>query len=237
MPRANVLILAAAVSFAWADRANAGCKVPRPLDGTVTEYRARRVPAIEAVFEIGRITGVCFGVEALLPALSRSLIDVDLHAVSVRDALRHVLSEVPAAKVEEWDGIVLIRPAEQPAKSWLDYRIAEFESRAAPLQTVNNLLYMTLVMQADPRIRGIAGNYPPGDESDIAGPFREHNRSLRELLSLLLLNSRGGVWVAHERGSPDEVAPGKPFWAIVQYAESGQPMMGVATWLLDSSPH
>jgi hypothetical protein len=110
-------------------------------------------------------------------------------------------------------------------RDWLDTKIPRFQSARTDIQSASNLLYMDLQIVRDPTLatRGFAGHYPAGDTKDQVGPFDERNKSVRELLDLLVRSSKGGLWIAARRPAiPEENLSSHP-WLIVEYS---QPLSG-----------
>ena len=197
---------------------DADCQTERPLDQLIPAYEGQSQSLIDHIYSLGRITKVCFGVEALPPAAVQRVERLDLRNVTLGQALNKLLAGLRDVRVEEAGGLVLIRLAGPQQHNWLDYNIRSFQSRRDSLQPVSNLLFMTLVMQADPSVQGFAGSFPPGDITDLAGPFHEEHKSLREILNALLLGSKGGMWVTDRTLQYGTEIPRKPFWVFQQYA-------------------
>lgn len=195
----------------------AECRIERPLDQTIPEYEAEPRSLTVHIHNLSRLTQVCFGVEAIAPTMIAPVEKLILRNVTLGQALSKLLAGLPGVRVEEAGGVVLIRPRTPQRHDWLDESIGKFQSRRDSLQTISNLLFMTLAVQADPGVRGFAGSYPPGDTTDLVGPFHEENQSLRKLLNLLLLNSKGGIWVTDAISQYRADIPRQPFWVFQQY--------------------
>lgn len=195
----------------------AECRIERPLDQIILAYEAESRSLTVHIHNLGRLTQVCFGVEAIPPTMIAPVEKLNLRNVTLGQALSQLLAALPGIQVEEAGGVVLIRPGSPQQHDWLDESIGKFQSRRDSLQTISNLLFMTLLVQADPGVRGFAGSYPPGDTTDFVGPFHEENQSLRKLLNLLLLESKGGIWVTDGISQHRADIPRKPFWVFQQY--------------------
>ncbi len=195
----------------------AECRIERPLDQIIPAYEAELRPLTVHIHNLGRLTQVCFGIEAIPPTILAPVGKLILRNVTLGQALSKLLAGLPGVRVEEAGGVVLIRPRSPQRHDWLDESIGQFQSRRDSLQTISNLLFMTLAVQADPGVPGFAGSYPPGDTTDLVGPFHEENQSLRKLLNLLLLNSKGGIWVTDAISQYRADIPRKPFWVFLQY--------------------
>ena len=85
------------------------------------------------------------------------------------------------------------------------------------MQEVNNLLFMTVATQINPKIGGFAGTYSPGDPSSLSGPFNEQGRTLRQLLCLIVSKSKGGMWVVTEPPGNASFAT-RASWVILEYS-------------------
>jgi hypothetical protein len=56
-------------------------------------------------------------------------------------------------------------------------------------------LEMRLESDLNPKITGFAGDYRSGDLYNLVGPFKEHNRTIRQLLDQIVAESKGGAWI------------------------------------------
>ena len=113
--------------------------------------------------------------------------------------------------------MLLVRPRARKGHDWLDTRITHFATSRTDLQAASNLLFMYLREEASAQgFGGFAGHYRTGDVHDPVGPFDEHNRSVRELLNLLVSSSRGALWVTAEPSTGAPV-PDHAFWTVLEY--------------------
>ncbi len=67
--------------------------------------------------------------------------------------------------------------------------------------------------------KGYAGHFRVADSADLVGPFDEKERTVRELLNLVVSSSKGAAWVTtapYDKKTP--TAPGM-FWTILEYSD------------------
>jgi len=98
---------------------------------------------------------------------------------------------------------------------------------------VNHTLHMTLLRETRPGLKGIAGDYYAGNPATLVGPFDEKNRTLRQLLNELLINTPGGgIWVVHRSALKEGPAPMQPFWTVVDYIDPLEVTSGLIRGIL-----
>jgi hypothetical protein len=197
----------------------AGCDTARPLERQVTEFHAHHMQLIDALFELGRTAGICLGVDALDSELLRNHVDLDAYSKPAGEIIGNILAASPRLESVESAGVVLVRRKGSRPWSWLDFVLPSFQSGRAPLQAVNNLLYMTLVSEAEPAAQGFAGSFRSGDLEDLVGPFSARDKTVRDLLCLLVTNGAGGMWIVHGTAAWETAVPKGPFWTLLGYSE------------------
>jgi hypothetical protein len=201
----------------WAAQ-KTGSTLKSTLIRKVERFEARNSSVLEALLRLGQENQICLGVESAEPELSRRLVNLLMADVSVGDAVKEIIATFPGTySFREELGVVLIRNLRAPEKTWLDFKISTFRCTRSSVQAVNNLLWMTVATQINPKIGGFAGSYPSGDLSNLTGPFNEHGRTLRQLLCLIVSKSKGGMWIVTEPpGNASFVA--RSSWVIVEYS-------------------
>lgn len=115
--------------------------------------------------------------------------------------------------VEVRDGVIGIRERSSGARprGVFDHVVTFWEVRRASVQEISMSLEMQFELDLDPKIQGFAGDHPGGNFNDQVGPFKEHNRTIRQLLDKLVAESRGGAWILPAGDSRA--------WDILEYGE------------------
>ncbi len=212
--------------------AHAGCVGPN-LSTQIPDFQVLQTSRINALLRFGETYNLCFGVEYVDAALLTEVMDIHVRASTVGEAITSILGKERLLSVEVHEGIIQIgrESPESNLEGIFDHVLPAFESRRVPMQETSNLLQMYLVTDLNPEITGFAGHYFPGDLKDEVGPFREYNRSLRSLLNAILVQSKGGAWIARIawrlRGD-FKIPATRHIWTFVEY---GVPSTGYAAIL------
>ena len=74
-----------------------------------------------------------------------------------------------------------------------------------------------LERELNPDIQGIAGTYPTGDPTDLVGPFREQDRTVSQLLDIIVSHSKGATWIALTADSRALRSVPENMWIVIQY--------------------
>jgi hypothetical protein len=192
----------------------------RPLAVVPGAVEIRATTILEGLLELGQSNSVCFGVEASDDRLTTVTVQWTKTA-PFRELLASGLNQTRVYEARGRDRIVRIA-APQAKSDWLGMKIPSFQCARTNVQSASNLLYMDLQIVEDPTRRGFAGHYRAGDLKDQVGPFDERNKSVRELLDLILGSSTGGLWLAAGRPARPENLSSQP-WLILEYT---QPLSG-----------
>ncbi|HYM11899.1 MAG TPA: hypothetical protein VEU62_14275 [Bryobacterales bacterium] len=157
------------------------------------------------------------------PDLFTRSVEVEINNTTVGVVLNRLLAPVRAYNVSEQGRLILIRDAEIAGRTWLDYKMRSFRVPREAVDSTSAALHMWLRSQSDPSIKGFAGDSLGGDFDDLTGPFDGHDNTVRELLTLIVSGSKGGMWVAQ---GPDILRSrslgSRPFWKILEYSQPMQ---------------
>lgn len=192
-----------------------GCQPPSMM---IETFRGSGSTVLESLFRLGEENHVCLGIELAGEEIAR--LGVKLHAEHepALEVVRRLLETTRHYQAVEQEGVIVIQDRRVHGFSLLDYRLHTFRVRQAPVQAVSNVLRMSLVRQLGPEVTGFAGSYRSGDVGDTVGPFAEVNRSIRDLLNLVVTGSRGGVWIARGGAITEGSLPEEPYWEILQFS-------------------
>ena len=127
-----------------------------PLTTVPQTINIRTGSILEALVQFGQSNSVCFGIEVMDDRLAAT--GADWHqAAPLRDLLQSALSNVEGYRVRARGPVVSISPARSGAPTWLDAKIPAFSAtRRADVQSVNNLLFMDLILVENPRHGALA---------------------------------------------------------------------------------
>jgi len=212
----------------------ATCTTTPDLSKVVAEFSSKGTSRVGALLQFGESRNLCLGLEYVEPSLLADLVDLHMRNVTVREAISSILGD-RTLQIHVDDGIVVItrRALQTEGKSLFDYVLSEFAVRRATVQEISNALYMQLLVQLRPTITGFAGHHPAGDMGDLIGPVTESNRSIRYLLNLIVVQSKGGAWIARvpwKLRAKLQIAEQHSPWTVIEY---GLPKTGYGP-ILDS---
>ncbi|PYT11613.1 MAG: hypothetical protein DMG59_25845 [Acidobacteria bacterium] len=218
MPRFFVVLILPTLSFTQPVPLPDGnsCGETSPLKRHVSELNVEAGTVLAGIYSLGYENGICLGIEigdkSILGAAPR-LHERDLTASA---ALQKLLQDGDTYRVREEGAFILIQPASSQGRlHWLDQRIPRFKSDRMPMKYVAEFqLKGALAAVRNPRYTGSIGNVIGDDVTAKVGPFDERDKSVGQLLSLILNQSRGGMWVAFQRSDQ------KPDWAAIPYGKS-----------------
>jgi hypothetical protein len=169
--------------------------------------------ALAALLQFAYEHGVCVGIEAPGLDLLQGLGQVHVAHSAAGDVLRALLKEKPYQSSEK-GGVVLVRSADSTSRvTQLDVVVPEFKMPRATLASAEALLFQGIRLSLDPSIKGFAGSVL-GDVAEV-GPLDEHERSAREILTLLA-SQAGGAWVSGLCPVAAD-SSSKACWTIIPY--------------------
>lgn len=173
------------------------CRNP-DLTASIDDFDSERTPPIEALLKLGDKHQLCFGIEYVDRALLTRPADFHLRSTTVEEAVKLILTSMPGLTIGARNGVIEIsKESIEPMPNIFDYVIARWEEpQALPAQLVNFLLNGEVMKAVNPEMKGFAGHTGSANPSDIVGPFKEFNRSVRYLLDRVVGESTGAAWIA-----------------------------------------
>jgi len=170
----------------------------------------------EALLAFGVANKICLGIQFDSNDLLQSPINLQVSNVTAAAVVRNALDACPRYSIAT-DGILSVRTTAGPA-TWLDVRIHLFKIVRTDVQTASNVLSMYLQDEVKPR-KGYGGHFRMGDVKDLVGPFDEKDKTVRELLNLIVASSKGAAWITTtpyiQTSSPPDA-----FWKILEYSDA-----------------
>ena len=202
-----------------------GC-LTNPLASRVTKFEAKGISRLQALLQLGYESQACLGIEALDQELRAASVELSLVNATVEEIIRKILTPASHLRVREQGKVVNIFRAGD-TRTWLDVVMPNFAAPTAPRQALSNLLFMTFSLQNDPSIRTFAGSYP-ADQDNSIGPFKESQRSVREILGMLVSAGSAGAWIANSAAVQSKEVPKLPFWTILDYSTGREMLMSIS---------
>lgn len=170
----------------------------------------------EGLLAFGVANKICLGIEFDSHDLLQSPISLQLSNITAVAAVRNALHSHPRYSTAS-TGVLSVRTTARPA-TWLDVRIHLFKILRTDVQTASNVLSMSLQDEIRPR-KGYGGHFRMGDVKDLVGPFDKKDKTVRELLNLIVASSKGAVWIT-TRPYIQTSSPPEAFWKILEYSDA-----------------
>lgn len=189
------------------------------LQRHIKGFKVKGVTPVEALLQLGRENDACVGIEYIGPELAQRSLVLEVRNTTVGEVIKQILASTRKYAFHEQDGVVLVRNTQLTEGTWLDLKISTFQVNQASVQEVSNVLFMQLRSELDPKPGGFAGTYAPGDLKNLIGPFTERGRTLRQLLNLIVVRSKGGMWIADQSVIRDPGVQPQRFWTILEYSQ------------------
>jgi hypothetical protein len=189
------------------------------VNATVKIFTFSGGSRVDAVLELGKQTNVCFGLRNLPRSVFVEPVSFRFENQTTKLMIDKIFDGERVDIKQMPDGLVYIsRPSK--VSSLFDYAMPEFSIERATLQTVSLGLKNRLVLQLVPNTRGIAGNYYSGDQADLVGPFQEYQKTITELLNLIVSASKGATWIATFPDSAAVLPRTENLWTVIEYNRS-----------------
>jgi hypothetical protein len=123
---------------------------------------------------------------------------VKLHNKTVRQSLDRILRTERGYSWRLRNGVIEVRNkhGSRRADKQLDTVIPVFEiSDGASAHVASTKLWVNLQMKLDPTMKGYAMSIGEGAEASRVTPATLHNRTVREILAYIVVNSRANGWI------------------------------------------
>lgn len=205
------------ISCCWSIHAAAGCRTSQPLEYVVPNFQAHTT-IVQAIYQLGRETGICFGIRPVDRSIFEKTITISVSEVSAASLLNQILGEVEGYYwTQHPSGIVNIglRNVNSSA-SVFSYKIPRFTTPRTSVQSASNVLRMEVLRIQNPQIRTFMGAYFTGDREDIIGPLDLKNQEAWQVLNTIVALSKGSLWIATR---PESLANSpEDLWAVIEYS-------------------
>ena len=194
-----------------------------PLERHVSEFDSKGVGLTETLLRFSNQQHLPIAVEYLDRASMDEPVDVSLRNITVGRALDSILQNGNGYGWRLRYGIIQItsRHASKHADGLLNRVIPVFEiSEGETVKMTSTMLWRNLQIALDPSLKGKGfGGDIMGRSSSTVNPATLHNRTVREILSYIVLNSRAEGWVV---AGPPECLGYTPYCGLWYFIE-GEP--------------
>ncbi len=192
------------------------------LKRPASDFTSKGVGLTETLLKFAQEEHLPVAIEYIDRASIDQPIDVSLQNKTVRQVLDSILRNSHGYSRRLRNGIVEItnRRASKHAEGQLNKVIPVFEiSEGETVKVASAMLWWNLKITLDPNLKekGFAGHIPGA--SSTVKPTRLHNRTVREILSYIVLNSRAEGWIV---AGPPECLGFTPYCGLWFFIE-GEP--------------
>ena len=192
----------------------AGCS--RDVDASVAEFTFRDGSRVDAILALGKQLNMCFGLRNLPRKAFLQPVAFEFQEKSAIEIVQEIFRGQDVQITQSPDGLIKVfRPSK--VNSLFDHPISSFEVGRTTLQTLSVGIRIRLERELSPEIQGVAGSYSSGDQTDIVGPFHETDRTVSQLLDLIVSHSKGASWLALVPDSAAVASPPQNMWIVIQY--------------------
>lgn len=203
----------------------------RSLDRPASDFSSSGTGLTETLLKFSHQQNLRVAVEYVDRASLDQPIVVNLHNRTVRQGLHEILRSGRGYSWQLRHGIVEItnKHGSERADKQLSTVIPDFQigdGETAKMASV--MLWWNLQMKFDPNLRGFGGDILEGAETSKVNPATLHNRTVRDILAYIVVNSRADGWIV--AGPPECLGftPHCGLWFLVETPPSNpsyQPLL------------
>ena len=196
------------------------------LERPASDFNSKGLGLTEALLKFSHLQHLRIAVEYVDRESIDQPIIVDLQNKTVRQGLDVLLSNGRGYSWQLRNGIVEITNTRgsKRAEKQLSVVIPVFEivdGETAKMASVT--LWWNLQLTLDPKLKGYGGDILEGAETSTVKPAVLHNRTVREILAYIVLNSRADGWIV---AGPPQCLGFTPYcglWFLIESAPSTPP--------------
>src|SRR6266705_394063 len=191
------------------------------LDRPASDFFSNGVGLTETLLKFSHQQNLRIAVEYIDRASMDQPAVVTLQNKTVRQGLDEILRQGRDYSWRLRNGIIEIRNkhGSKRADKQLDTVIPVFTIPArTSVKMASAMLWMNLQMKLDPSVKGFGGSILEGAETSNVKPATLSNRSVRQILAYIVLNSRAEGWIV--AGPPECLGytPHCDLWLLVETA-------------------
>ena len=216
---ALVLLFACAASADTAKKEDhpSGCTIH--LTDPLGPVHLQAASPIEALIGLARDRHLCFAFENPGRDLLQPAVDLTLDNASPRVILDRLLNAARPYDITEDQGVIALRPKKnRHGATLLDVVLPAFN--APPSETLEEAsvsLNVMLIMLRKPKMTGLGGGIGIWPSDEAIGPFKEKDKTVRDLLDFAVSRSNGASWMSGPC-NPKDLRNGTLCWSIAQYS-------------------
>jgi len=188
-----------------------------PLERPASDFNSKGVGLTETVLKFSHQQHLRIAIQYVDRARWTGLLKVRLEDKTVRQALDSILQNGRGYRWQLRNGIVEITNshASKRAEAQLNKVIPMFEiSEGETVKLASAMLWWNLQIAVDPKLSGFAGHVM--GESSAVKPNKLHNRTVRDILSYIVVNSQAEAWIV---SGPPECLGYTPYcglWFLIE---------------------
>jgi hypothetical protein len=169
------------------------------LERRASDFDSKGVGLAETLLKFSHQEHLPLAIEYIDRTSMDQPIDVDLRSKTIRQALDSILLHGNGYSWRLRNGIIEVTNshASKRGEGLLNRVIPVFEiseGAASTVKMTSAMLWWNLQMELDPSLKGGIGGDMPGNSSTVK-PATLRNRTVREILSYIVLNSQAEGWV------------------------------------------
>jgi hypothetical protein len=190
------------------------------LDRTASDFRSSDIGLTETLLNFAHQQSVRIAVEYVDRNSLDQPIAVTIQNKTVRQGFNAILSKGRGYSWKMRNGVIEIRNehGSRRADKQLDTVIPVFEiSEGAFAKAASAMLWMNLQAKLDPSMKGFQISIGSGAEASKVTPATLHNRTVREILAYIVVNSRADGWIVT---GPPECLGFTPYWGLWMLVET-----------------
>lgn len=192
------------------------------LQSVVKSFDVADANVPDALIELGRTSGVPFGIVATNPDLWNKKVSLSLSNTTLEALLKKVLSGFGNYTWSIQNGVVVVyNPELRTADDFLHVKINDFQSTQP--ETVENLsvqLWMNLLVTLNPnREEGFAGVLHPSSLDNKLPAVDLSGESVQVILDWLVSHHGKAAWITLPYKGDIQQASGDDLWKIIFYDE------------------
>jgi hypothetical protein len=193
------------------------------LERPAADFASKGVGLTETILKFAHEQHLPVAVEYVERESIDQPIAVSLHNKTVRQGLNAILRNGRGYSWRMRNKIIDIRNehGSKRADKQLDTIIPIFEiSNSASAKAASAMLWMNLRMKLDPSMKGFAISVGEGAEASKVTPATLHNRTVRQILAYIILNSRAEGWIVAGPSECLGFTPHCGLWVLVETSPS-----------------
>jgi len=193
------------------------------IERSASDFESKGVGLTETLLRYSHQQNLRIAVEYVDRASMDRPITVNLQEKTVRQGLDTILRNIHGYSWRLRNGIIEVtnRSGSKRADKQLNMVIPVFkiaDGETAKMASV--MLWWNLQMKLDPKLKGFGGSILEGAETSKVNPAELRNRTVREILAYIALNSRAEGWIV---AGPPECLGFTPYcglWFLIETVPS-----------------